>query len=433
MQNLLQNLGIERLLPMQEECIKQFEKKGDFVLYSPTGSGKTLGFLLPIIQKLDSENDIQALIITPTRELGLQIEQVFKACKSGFKVSCFYGGHPIREELRSLESTPEVLIGTPGRLLDHLQRGSIRLNRLNTIVLDEFDKSLEFGFQNEIEQILEASHYGQRIFCSATQIDEFPDFVSADGITEINFLEEKRSNIKCYKKSYIDEEKIPALMEVLCTLDGKTIVFCNHTEAVDRLVDHLNESGIPAVAFHGKLEQEERERRLIQFRNGSRNFLIATDLAARGLDIEEIETIIHYQLPNTAQTLAHRNGRVGRMQKEGKIVVLIDQDYSEPYKDFLEEMVHFSELELPANVQLPTLPKWETLYFSGGKKEKINKIDLVGFLGKIADLKKEEVGMISVLDHTSYVAVQRKQIREILKLVKDQKVKGKKLKIAIAR
>ncbi|MBU2020153.1 MAG: DEAD/DEAH box helicase [Bacteroidetes bacterium] len=429
---LLQNFGIENLLPMQEDCLTKFKKPGDFVLYSPTGSGKTLGFLLPIIESLTNQLTTQALIVTPTRELGLQIEQVFKNCKTGFKVACFYGGHPIREELRSLEAVPQVLIGTPGRLLDHLDRQSIDLRNVKTLVLDEFDKSLEFGFQNELEQIMNASSWERRVFCSATVIEEFPEFIELDVQDEINYLVESQNKVELYKKSYEEEEKIPALMEVICTLKGKTLVFCNHREATDRLVEHLNENGIPAIAFHGKLEQEERERRLIQFRNGSRDYMIATDLAARGLDIEEIVTVVHYQLPVTEQTLAHRNGRVGRMHNSGKIVAMFSVEKPNQKNEFLQDLMNWKELKTHTNIELPELPEWETLYFSGGKKEKINKIDLVGFLSKVGELKQGEIGVISVLDHSSYVAVKRDKIRPLLKKLQGEKVKGKKLKIAIA-
>jgi ATP-independent RNA helicase DbpA len=392
-----------------------------------------LGFLLPIIESLSTDSTIQALIVTPTRELGLQIEQVFKNCKTGFKVACFYGGHPIREELRSLEAMPQVLIGTPGRLLDHLDRQSINLRDVKTIVLDEFDKSLEFGFQNELEQILKSSSWESRVFCSATVIKEFPEFIALNDVNEINYLVESDKTVELFKKSYEEEDKIPALMEIICSIKGKTLVFCNHIEATDRLVEHLIENGIPAIAFHGKLEQEERERRLIQFRNGSRDYMIATDLAARGLDIEEIETVVHYQLPVTEQTLAHRNGRVGRMHNSGKIVAMFSVEKPNQKNEFLQALTEWDELPIPKSIELPDLPNWETLYFSGGKKEKINKIDLVGFLSKIGELKQDEIGVISVLDHTSYVAVKRDKIKILLKKLIGEKVKGKKLKIEIAR
>lgn len=426
----LSSLKIEQLTPMQEDCLQNYPKANSFVLLSPTGSGKTLGFLLPIIQDcIPNKGHIQALIVTPTRELAIQIESVLKASQSGLRTLCVYGGHSLKNEKNSLTQTPDVLIGTPGRLVDHLDHERISLRRLEHLVLDEFDKCLEMGFQTEIHFLWENANQKRTFFSSATEIEEWPDFVDISNLKTTNYLTENKPDIEFLAQWYDQEEKIPGLMELLCTFHGRTIVFCNHREATERLTEHLLELGIPALNFHGKLEQDERERRLIQFRNGTSHYLIATDLAARGLDIPEVETVIHYQIPHKEDAYTHRNGRAGRMNAKGRVVLMLQRELGT--LDYIPQ--DLPEVVIPRDMKLPQATEWETLYFSGGKKEKINKIDLVGFLGQKGSLKKEEIGLITVLDHASYVAIPRAKVKTLLGKIRNEKVKGKKLKIAVSR
>jgi ATP-dependent RNA helicase DeaD len=426
------NLGFDRLTDMQLEVYEQFPKNKNTVLYSPTGSGKTVAFLLPILAKIDSEiSGIQALIVSPTRELALQIEEVSRKCKSELKINIVYGGHSMRTEVQNLSVEPTILVATPGRLCDHLERGNVQLDQLQFLVLDEFDKSLEMGFQEEMGYIIEHTPKSVKtILSSATKLAEIPAFTGIENPVEINFLNELIPELSYKKVSYQEEEKLPKLFEVICSLPNEpTMIFCNHRDATERICEHLNEMGVPALAFHGAMEQQDRERTLIRFRNGSANYLVSTDLAARGLDIPEIGTVIHYQLPLKEDGFIHRNGRTARMKEKGQALILCEA--GRPLPDYMNDDI--SEFSVDEKLFLPDLPKWDTLYFSGGKKEKINKIDIVGFLGNKAHLKKEEIGLITVLDHWSFAAVSRENIREVLKNVRDEKIKGRKLKIAVAR
>lgn len=279
-------------------------KKGDILLLSPTGSGKTLAFLLPLLRLLDAGiTTVQALILVPSRELALQIEQVFKAMGSGFKVNVCYGGHPVKTELNNLSQPPAVLIGTPGRIAFHLRQGNFVPDGVKTLVLDEFDKSLEFGFQDDMDYIIrQLPNINKRILTSATNMDAIPAFARLNNLVEVNFLQDTATLPGLKMKAVLTRpaDKLDSLFSLLCEIGDKaTLVFCNHREAVEHISDLLWRRGLGHDVFHGKMEQADRERALIKFRNGSHRVLITTDLASRGLDIPEIENIVHYQLPHS--------------------------------------------------------------------------------------------------------------------------------------
>lgn len=426
------NLGFEQLTEMQESVFEAFPKNKDVVLYSPTGSGKTVAFLLPLLENIDANATcIQGLIISPTRELALQIETVGRKCSSEHKFNVVYGGHSMRTEKQSLTVEPSILVATPGRLCDHIEKGTVNLENLQFLVLDEFDKSLEMGFQEEVGYIIDHTPRSVRaILSSATSLEEIPSLTGITNPFEINFLDDIKVKLTLQKVTYGEEEKLPRLFETICSLpNGPTMIFCNHREATERICEHLQEMGVPALAFHGAMEQQDRERTLIRFRNGSANYLISTDLAARGLDIPEIGTVIHYQLPHKEDGFIHRNGRTARMMEKGLALVLTEEGKNLP--DYIDQTI--SEFTQAEEVQLPENPNWDTLYFSGGKKDKINKIDIVGFLAKKGGLQKDEIGLITVLDHWAFVAINREKINSILPIIISEKVKGKKLKIDIAR
>ena len=417
---------------MQEAAISA-AKKNDVILLSPTGSGKTLGFLLPLLALLDPEvPTVQALIMVPSRELALQIEQVFRAIGSGFKVNCCYGGHPVKIERNNLSQPPAVLIGTPGRIAHHLRRESFSTDTIHTLILDEFDKALEFGFQEDMTYIIrQMPAIKKRILTSATRMDEIPSFTGMMKPIELDYLTNAASTPDLKQKAVIAEaaDKLDALFALICKIGDKaTLVFCNHREAVERISDLLYDRGLPHDIFHGGMEQDDRERALLKFRNGSHRLLITTDLASRGLDIPEIEHVIHYQLPHTEEAYTHRNGRTARMHAKGTSYLILSPDEKPAY---LREMPEIEEL--PENPQLPPLSPWATLYVAAGKKDKVNKIDIVGLLLKKAELDKEDVGLIEVLDHSSYAAVKRTRIERAVQLIKGEKIKNKKVKIDISR
>jgi superfamily II DNA/RNA helicase len=430
-QQILDNLKITALNKMQEAVLDAQRQAGDLLLLSPTGSGKTLGFLLSLLHHINPDKEgIQALI--PSRELGLQIEQVFKQMKTGLKVNCCYGGHSTRIEKQSLEHAPTLLIGTPGRLAFHIRNGHVATETIQLIVLDEFDKSLEFGFKEDMSFIIASlKNLCRRILTSATNMMDLPAFTGVKNCTTLNFLTKNNKPPALQLKIVQAEnkDKLDALIGLICKLGNtSSIVFCNHREAVDRISELLSDKDVQHATFHGGLEQDEREKTLIRFRNGSTRLLITTDLASRGLDIPEIEQVIHYQLPVSEEVFIHRNGRTARMQANGTaFLILGPQEYIPSFikdKPLTETVV--------GKFKLPEKPDWCTIYIAAGKKDKINKMDIVGMLLQKGKLQKDELGLIEVLDHTAYAAVKQDRVEGMLKLIKNEKIKNKSVKIGIA-
>jgi ATP-independent RNA helicase DbpA len=417
---------------MQEEAIAAIKSETNVVLLSPTGSGKTLAYLLPLMDILNPEiNQVQVLILAPSRELSLQIESVFKSLGSGFKVNCCYGGHPVQIEKNNLKHPPTVLIGTPGRIADHLRDGRITTRYIKTLILDEFDKSLEFGFQEDMSNIISRLRPDKRVLTSATKGVDIPGFTGISQAKELNFLSETPSERLQQKLIRSDgKDKLETLFKLICSLGNRPmLVFCNHRESVQRISDYLWLHQVSNGIFHGGMEQDEREKALIQFRNGSVYCLVTTDLAARGLDIPEVGFIIHYHLPGSSEAFIHRNGRTARMNANGTVYLILSPGEAIP--DYAEGASGFEEL--PAEVALPELSPWTTIYIGAGKKDKINKIDIVGFLLQQGNLQKEELGRIDVLDFSSFAAVASHKVHEVLKLVKNLAIKKKKVKIEVVK
>ena len=429
---ILKALKIEALNEMQKEALEAGKASNDVVLLSPTGSGKTLGFLLPLATQLnENAAGVQAMIIAPSRELALQIETVARAMSTGYKISCCYGGHPFSVERKSLQPPPAIVVGTPGRLADHIRRGTIDPLTIHTLVLDEFDKALELGFKDDMSFIIsQLGGLKKRILTSATNIDEIPSFTGITSPRTVDHLHrEKEIKLKQKWVRAKGTDKLDTLYALVCKTGGKaTLVFCNHRDAVERISELLEKRGLPHGIFHGGLEQDERERELIKFRNGSHRLLITTDLASRGLDIPEIEYIIHYQLPPTPEVFTHRNGRTARMNAEGTSYLLLsEEEYIPPFIDTKPERE-----ELPAAPALPPKPEWVTLYIGAGKKDKVNKVDVVGLLLQKGNLSKDELGLIEVKDFSCYVAVKRNRIENLVSALRNEKIKNKKIKMEIA-
>lgn len=432
LQPIFEKLQIQDMNQMQKSIYKASENETDIVLLSPTGSGKTLGFLFPVLRNLKSDvKGIQTLILVPARELALQIEQVFKSMGTDFKVSVAYGGHDKKIEINNLIEAPAVLIGTPGRIAYHLKYENFNPETINTLVLDEFDKALELGFQEDMEYIIGSLNgLSQRILTSATVMDNIPKFVELNNEKTVNFLKENaaKPNIQLKKVMTTPEEKLNTLFQLICKIGNKrTLIFCNHRDAVDRISELLREKGIQRETFHGGMEQDERERALLKFRNDSARILITTDLASRGLDIPEVESIVHYQLPPKEDAFIHRNGRSARMNAKGFAYLIMTEDENFPFIKSNTPEENVSE----AN-RAPERTPNQTIYISAGKKDKVNKVDIVGYLIKKGGLGKDDIGLIEVKDTTSYVAVNRKKTIELLKQLANEKLKGKKVKIEIA-
>jgi superfamily II DNA/RNA helicase len=440
MEKMLSNLNITALNEMQNQAVTAIQNESNVVLLAPTGSGKTLAFLLPVFTLLNPDRvGIQCLILTPSRELALQIESVWKKMTTGFKVSTCYGGHSMKTEIQNLVEPPALLIGTPGRIFDHLTRRSISLKNIKILVLDEFDKSLTMGFQDSMAFIIERlKHLDKRVLVSATASVAIPDFTGIKQPKVIDFTKPSAENTEggdeiqarlTIKSVVATTNKIDKLFELLCYLGSEpTLIFCNQRDETEQTVKMLLEKGIVASCFHGGMEQAEREKILLQFRNGSIVFLVASDLAARGLDIPEVKHVIHLQLPSKKEDFVHRNGRTARMTAEGRAYLMLEG--SEPYPSYLKNKPEV--LDVPKNRPLPKPSEWITLYISGGKKDKISKMDIAGFFLKKGNLKKEEVGIISVLDFMSFVAVKKNKAKQLLTLVQNEKMKGAKYKIVYA-
>jgi len=433
LEKILEKLKITALNDMQLAAVGAAKKGDDIVLLAPTGSGKTLAFLLPVLSALENfdKHRVQALILIPSRELALQIEQVFRQMGTGFKVNCCYGGHPIKTERNNFEQAPSVLIGTPGRIAYHLRHENFDESGVTTLVLDEFDKALEFGFKDDMSYIIgKLLSLKQRILTSATAMEEIPDFTGVKKPVEIDFLKDVKvaPDLKLKKVLTTAADKLDTLFQLICKIGNRTtLIFCNHRETVDRISDLLIDKDLAHDIFHGGMEQDERERALLKFRNGSIKILITTDLASRGLDIPEVECIIHYQLPYTEDAFLHRNGRTARMNAKGTAYLVIADDEKYP---FLKNDIETENLK--GNFDVPKDSDWQTLYIAAGKKDKVNKIDIVGLLLKKGGLQKEDVGLIEVKDQSSYVAIKRKMVGKVLSALADERIKNKKVKIEIA-
>lgn len=438
LQDILRNLQIKQLTPMQEAAWEAYGENKDMVLLSPTGSGKTLAFMLPLVQALRADvQGVQAVVLVPSRELVLQIETVFKSMRTSFKAMSCYGGRPAMEEHRTMKGIdPAVIIGTPGRMNDHLRKQNFDARSVATLVIDEFDKCLEFGFHDEMTEVIgQLPSLKKRILLSATDAEEIPQFAGVgDGasLVKLNFLDPEAltPRLKLHRVLSPDKDKLDTLYRLLCTLgDSSTLVFVNYRESVERVAAYLKTKKFPCDAFHGGMEQADRERALYKFRNGSCPVLVSTDLAARGLDIPGIDNVVHYHLPVNEEAFTHRNGRTARWEARGSSFLLLHAEERLP--DYLPQDI--PGFELPEQTPKPAKPCWTTLYIGKGKKDKLNKIDIVGFLYKKGGLAREDVGQVDVKEHYSFVAVRRSKAKQLLTLIRGEKIKGMKTLIEEAR
>lgn len=426
-QQIINKLGIKALNPMQDEANLAISSVDDVVLLSPTGTGKTLAFLLPVLGTLDPDcKAVQALILVPSRELAIQIEQVIREMGSGFKANAVYGGRPFSKDKVELKHPPAILVGTPGRIADHLRRETFSVNEIKTLILDEFDKSLEVGFESEMSEIIAfLPHIKKRILTSATQDMEIPRFVGLKDELTINYLGTVTSQLLIKKVISPAKNKLQTLVDLLCHIGNEPgIVFCNFKDTISYVSDFLDDNNIAHGCFHGGMEQMERERALIKFRNGTHQIIIATDLAARGLDISELKYIIHYQLPLKAQEFTHRNGRTARMNTEGTAYVLQWEE------EYLPEFINSEEIVKLAGKTIPEGSKWQTLFVSGGRKDKISKGDIAGLFFKQGNLDRSELGIIELKQDCAFVAVPKDKADLIIDKTNNMRLKKKKIRVS---
>lgn len=433
---ILDKLGIQ-LNPMQEETMHAvLHGNKDVVVLSPTGSGKTLAYLMPLVQLIDPKVDEpQLVVVTPGRELALQSTEVLKSMGTGLRTMACYGGRAAMDEHRVMNKVlPQVIFGTPGRLTDHLDKGNFSAEHVKYLVIDEFDKCLEMGFQDEMGRLIASLPYLERHFLlSATEAEEIPRFVHMGRVETIDYRmdeEQVPERIRIYQVKSPQKDKLETLAQLLLSLgDESSIVFLNYRDSVERTNEFLRSRGFATSAFHGGLEQHEREDALYKFSNGSANIFVSTDLGARGLDIPDIDNIIHYHLPECEDSYIHRVGRTARWEATGKAFFLLGP--SEDIPSYVDAEVE--DYEIPSDLPAPAKPRMATIYIGKGKKDKISKGDIVGYLCKIGQLQSSEIGKIDVKDRYAYVAVSRTKLKQVLKLTADQKIKGIKTVIEEVR
>ena len=445
-EQILRKLRISELNEMQQHAAEAIlGSDGDVVLLSPTGTGKTLAYLLPLVQSLTPNpspegegNSVapEALVITPGRELALQSHQVLQSMGCGIRSAACYGGRATMDEHRVLRDVkPQIIFGTPGRLNDHLDKENISRYSIRYLVIDEFDKCLEMGFQAEMQKLLKSlPGLQRRILLSATNAEQIPQFVNMQKKgTLIDFLEENEQTserITLYEVHSPKKDKLDTLRQLLLSFgDESTIVFLNYRDAVERVNGYLREQGFTTSCFHGGLEQRQREDALYRFSNGSANVLVSTDLASRGLDIPDISNIVHYHLPESEEGYIHRVGRTARWDAKGRAFFILNSEEHIPeyVEGNIEEYVDGTLDEYVATKSqqtTPPLPRMKTLYIGKGKKDKISKGDIVGFLCKTGGLKAEDIGRIDVKDRYAYAAVRREKLRQVLQQTKGEKLKG---------
>uniref|UniRef100_UPI003216E002 DEAD/DEAH box helicase n=1 Tax=uncultured Draconibacterium sp. TaxID=1573823 RepID=UPI003216E002 len=426
--NILSKLNIAELNPMQEEAKSAIHSADNIILLSPTGTGKTLAFMLPIVAELDANcQHVQVLILVPSRELAIQIEQVTRNMGSGYKCNAFYGGRNFSKDRTDLNRPPAILIGTPGRIADHLRRETFYTGALKTLVLDEFDKSLEVGFEKDMEDIVSLlPSVEKKILTSATHRVRIPEFLAFKNPLSVNYLKDEIPELELKTIVSPEKDKLETLVKALNHLGNQPgIIFCNYKESIERVSNHLTENGISHGTFYGGMEQRDRERVLIKFRNGTHQLIVATDLAARGLDIPELKFILHYHLPLRFQEFTHRNGRTARMHSEGTAYILKWEN------EELPEFIPQTAIEELTETAKPQIPEWQTLFISGGRKDKISKGDIAGLFFKQAQLNKDQLGVIELKLDCAFVAVHESAIKQVLKTIGTAKLKNKKVKITV--
>lgn len=424
---ILAKLRIEQLNEMQVESQLAIHSSSEVVILSPTGTGKTLAFLLPAIAELDIKNpEVQMMIITPTRELAIQIEQVIREMGTGYKVNALYGGgQSFSRDKIDLKHRPAIVVGTPGRVAAHLRRTTFTTEFITTLILDEFDKSLEVGFEDEMCEIMEAlPNLTKKVLTSATKGVDLPEFVELEKPLFIDYLDSGVPKLEVKLVISEDKDKLDTLLETLCHLGNQPgIIFCNYKASIQRISEFLTENKVNHGCFYGGLEQKERERALIKFRNGTHQLIIATDLAARGIDVPEIKFIIHYHLPFRKEEFTHRNGRTARMHNEGTAYVL--QWEKEDLPDFIFNLEEETLLDAP----IPQPSEWATIFVSGGRQDKISKGDIAGLFFRQADLNKGEIGIIELKQDCAFVAVKRSRANHVIATLDNCRLKKRKIRL----
>lgn len=434
--NILDNLGISELNDMQKKMSEAFLHSGsDIVLLSPTGTGKTLAYLLPLVASVDKANDnVQAVVVVPGRELALQSVNVLRAMKCGVRGYACYGGRQTMDEHREIRKLmPQIIFATPGRLNDHIDKDNISIAHVRTVVIDEFDKCLDMGFSGEMMSLMTKLRFASRhVLLSATAVDAIPQYVNISNTRMIDYRTENNDlsdRIRIHVLRSVKKDKLDTLYACLCTIGSDSaVVFVNYRDSVERVADYLCEKGFVVSAFHGGLDQKEREAALYKFSNGSANIMVCTDLASRGLDIDGIGHVVHYHLPETREACTHRNGRTARWDATGDVIFLLGP--SETLPDYV---ISDDEMTLPDILLQPSKPRMATIYIGKGKKDKISRGDILGLICKKGGVDKDNVGKIDVKERYAYVTVSTDVVKQLLQKLRNEKIKGVKTVFELLR
>ena len=436
---MIQRLGIMELSPMQRAAREAGRTAKDVVLLSPTGSGKTLACLLPMVEGLSCDAaGLQAVVLQPSRELAEQSEAFFRQMKTGLRSMCVCGGHSVQDEVMRFQSyLPQVIFATPGRLCDHIQRGNLGLREVCWFVMDEFDKCLELGFEPDMRSLLrQIPSDARKWLLSATRSERISEFFPEANVIVLDYGREEQaalSNINQFRIQVTDDADRLYSLERLLGIVGKTttIVFTATRERAVQVYAALRTKIRTMEIYHGGMEQQLREKALFKFRSGCSRILVSTDLAARGLDITSVQTIVHYDCPQDETTYIHRCGRTARWKRTGTSYLFTTPGEGERWHHLNIRLLPDEYLNRPA----PPLPQtdWEAVYIGKGKKDKISKADVLGFLCQKGAISQQDVGEIQIADHCVYVAVSSTSVYDMLPRVRHEKIKGIKTTVALMR
>ena len=430
------------MTPVQAQSLPIILEGQDLLAQAKTGSGKTAAFAIGLLNKLEEKTyQTQALVLCPTRELADQVSQEIRRLASAIantRIVTLCGGKPMGAQLASLKRDPHIVVGTPGRILKHLNKGTLKLDSLKTLVLDEADRMLDMGFLEDIMHIIDdMPRQRQTLLFSATYPEEIERISRAVQKKPVDIRVETSNHNEQIKQVFYqleNGERSKALIAVLEHYNPEsTLVFCNQKQQCQDLADELNQRGFHALALHGDLEQFDRDQVLVQFANRSASILIATDVAARGLDIDELSAVINYELSHDPEVHIHRIGRTGRAGSNGLAISLFAP--SEQFRlQAIEEYQHspakiesVSTLKTGANVR--PRPAMVTLFVNAGRKDKIRPGDLLGALTANTDLPGKLIGKINIFDKIAYIAVDQKVARQALKILGEGKIKGRKFRV----
>jgi len=430
------------MTPIQAQGLPVILQGKDLLAQAKTGSGKTAAFAIGILHKLQAKTyQTQALVLCPTRELADQVSKEIRRLARAIantNILTLCGGKPIGPQLASLDRNPHIVVGTPGRILKHLEKGSLQLDGLKMLVLDEADRMLDMGFHEDIMRIIDQTPtLRQTLLFSATYPDEIKKISKTIQHDPVDIRVESLHDDNKIQQVFYEIQRNERTKTLIALLQhyqpGSSVVFCNRKQQCKELAEELWQQGFHAQALHGDLEQKERDQVLLQFANKSTSILIATDVAARGLDIKDLAAVINYELSPDPEIHIHRIGRTGRAGKEGLALSLFMASEApkliaiEEYQNSPVRIDETASLKPHENFRLE--PPMVTLCINGGRKDKVRAGDILGALTAKTNLSGQQIGKIDIFDKLAYVAVERDVAKQALKILSEGKIKGRKFRV----